>query len=51
MSTDSVTDPVPYMDINGNLEMRHDPERNRLHYWDSVYERYNGQLMGAGNSV
>ena len=36
---------VPYLDINGSLEARINPEANRQQMWDEVYEKYNGKLM------
>lgn len=45
LSSSNVSDPVPYLDINGNLEVKRDPETNRLRFWDDMYERYNGPLL------
>lgn len=36
---------VPYMDIEGSLESKYNPEQNRMTFWDDVYDKYNGQLM------
>lgn len=41
----NVSDPVPYLEINNNLELRRNPEERRLRFWDDIYERYNGPLL------
>ncbi|XP_037027605.1 venom carboxylesterase-6 isoform X2 [Bradysia coprophila] len=36
---------VPYLDIEGSMECKYNPEQNRMTFWDSVYAQYNGKLM------
>lgn len=36
---------VPYLDIEGSMECKYNPEQNRMAFWDNVYEQYNGKLM------
>lgn len=36
---------VPYLDIEGSLECKYNPEQNRMAFWDNVYGKYNGRLM------
>lgn len=39
-STDSGT--VPYINIDKNLEMKVNPDEERLSFWDKIYEKFNG---------
>lgn len=45
INVQSSAEPVTYMDISGNLEMKRNPEENRLRFWDRMYEKYNGPLL------
>lgn len=36
---------IPYLDINARLEMKRNPEPERMEFWDDLYEQYNGDSM------
>lgn len=36
---------VNYLDITSRLEMRDNPETERLSFWDDMYMHYNGNVM------
>lgn len=36
---------IPYLDINARLEMKRNPESERMVFWDDLYEQYNGDFM------
>ncbi|CRL07130.1 CLUMA_CG020125, isoform A [Clunio marinus] len=36
---------IPYLDITNKLEMKRNPETERMEFWDDLYEQYNGDFM------
>lgn len=36
---------IPYLDINARLEMKRNPEAERMEFWDDLYQQYNGEFM------
>lgn len=36
---------IPYLDITARLEMKNNPEPERMEFWDDLYEQYNGDFM------
>lgn len=36
---------IPYLDINAKLELKQNPEPERMEFWDDLYEQYNGDFM------
>ncbi len=36
---------IPYLDFTSRLEMRKNPEAERMEFWDDLYQQYNGDLM------
>ncbi|KAG5670711.1 hypothetical protein PVAND_000957 [Polypedilum vanderplanki] len=36
---------IPYLDITTMLEMKKNPEQERMEFWDDLYEQYNGDFM------
>ncbi|XP_067618115.1 carboxylic ester hydrolase isoform X2 [Eurosta solidaginis] len=41
----TVMEDINYLDISGNMKMRSNPEAERQHFWDYMYERFNGASM------
>lgn len=37
---------VNYLDITSRLEPKVNPETDRQLFWDEMYEKYNGKLLG-----
>lgn len=36
---------LPYLNINTKLELKRNPEPERMEFWDDLYEQYNGDFM------
>jgi hypothetical protein len=36
---------IPYLDITTKLEMKTNPETERMEFWDDLYLQYNGDFM------
>lgn len=36
---------IPYLDITKKLELKMNPEPERMEFWDDLYEQYNGDFM------
>lgn len=36
---------IPYLDITSKLELKKQPEHERMEFWDDLYEQYNGGFM------
>lgn len=36
---------MPYLDITSKLELKKQPELERMEFWDDLYEQYNGDFM------
>lgn len=36
---------LPYLDIAAHLEMKVNPEPERMEFWDDIYTQYNGDVM------
>lgn len=36
---------VPYLNINAKMEMKMNPDSERLKFWDSLYKKYNGNTL------
>jgi hypothetical protein len=36
---------IPYLDFTSRLEMRKNPEAERMEFWDDLYQQYNGDFM------
>lgn len=36
---------IPYLDITARLELRNNPEPERMEFWDDIYQQYNGDFM------
>lgn len=36
---------IPYLDITARLELKRNPEPERMEFWDDLYEQYNGDFM------
>ena len=39
------TNEIPYLDITSKLELKKQPEHERMEFWDDLYEQYNGGFM------
>lgn len=39
------TNQIPYLDINTRLELKRNPEPERMEFWDDIYKQYNGNFM------
>lgn len=35
---------IPYLDITNRLELKQQPEADRMEFWDDLYEQYNGEF-------
>ncbi|KAL9693981.1 hypothetical protein quinque_013266 [Culex quinquefasciatus] len=40
----SMTD-LPYLDVTNSMTARHNPDAERLRFWDRTYEKYNGPIL------
>lgn len=36
---------IPYLDITTRLELKTNPEPERMEFWDDIYQQYNGDFM------
>lgn len=36
---------MPYLDITSKLEVKKQPEQERMEFWDDLYGQYNGDFM------
>lgn len=36
---------VPYLNINAKMEMKMNPDPDRLKFWDNLYVKYNGNTL------
>lgn len=36
---------IPYLDFTTRLEMKMNPEADRMEFWDDLYQQYNGDFM------
>lgn len=36
---------IPYLNINAKLDMKENPEQDRMLFWNDLYEQYNGDFM------
>lgn len=41
----STPNKIPYLDINAKIEVKTNPEHERMEFWDDLYEQYNGDFM------
>lgn len=36
---------VPYLNIDKGIEMKENPDAQRLEFWDKLYDKYNGNSL------
>lgn len=41
----TMSSPINYLDITTKLDMKRNPEHERMEFWDDLYQQYNGNFV------